>query len=243
MKKFFPFAIMLLCVLYPLSAQKPTDIIYLKNGNQIYGKLLEINDNQFKIQTTGGTITYISGTEVNKFVKDLSGSDTLYKAKQGIALEAGVLTGAQSSKYDAAFSFNLIWIMKRGKLDSFGLGSGVEYLGQPFMPLFLEYKHLISEKRTSPFIFMRGGGLIHINGDFERTDQSTPEYNTPYAYAGGFSLTLGLGISWIKDNYESYLSFAYRNAHTSYNELVYTNVVYTYKNVYNRLEIKYGFRF
>jgi hypothetical protein len=63
------------------------------------------------------------------------------------------------------------------------------------------------------------------------------------SYKGGFSLTIGTGISWFKDDYESYLTFAFRNAHTSYDELEYNDKRSTYKNSYNRLEIKYGFRF
>jgi hypothetical protein len=63
------------------------------------------------------------------------------------------------------------------------------------------------------------------------------------SYKGGFSFTLGTGISWTKDGYETYLSVAYRNANTSYTETDNTNQIYTYKTAYNRLEIKYGFRF
>jgi hypothetical protein len=243
MKKHLLTAMMLIFILYPLSAQKSKDVLYLKNGSQVFGKLIEITDNQYKIQTSSDTVFIFPGTEVEKFVSETSITEGRKKNGSGFALEAGVLAGAQDSKYDAAFSFNFVGSLTRNTFDSFGLGSGVEFLGQSFMPIFLEYRHLISGKKTTPYIFMRGGKLIHLSGDYESTDQNAPIYNTPTSYKGGFSLTLGIGISWIKDNYESYLSFAYRNAHTSYDELDYSNQTYTYKNVYNRVEIKYGFRF
>jgi hypothetical protein len=243
MKKHLLIGMMLIFIIFPLSAQKSKDVLYLKNGTRIYGKLMEISNNQYKIKTPEGNIFTFQGTEVEKYVNERAISDSLKKSGGGFALEGGVLAGAQSNKYDAAFSFNLIGSIALNRFDNLGLGSGVEYLGQPFMPIFIEYRHLMSAKKTIPFIFIRGGRLFHINGDFERTDLTSPAYNTPLSYKGGFSLTIGTGISWFKDDYESYLTFAYRNAHTSYDELDYNYQRSTYKNAYNRLEIKYGFRF
>lgn len=243
MKKCFLIGMILIFILSPLSAQKSKDVLYLKNGTKIYGNLMEISDSQYKIKTPKGFIFTFQCSEVEKYVNERAISDSLRKSGTGFTLEAGVLAGAQSNKYDAAFSFNFIGSIKANKFDSFGLGSGVEYLGQPFLPIFLEYRHLMSVRKTTPFIFIRGGGLFHLNGDFERTDFTSPVYDTPMSYKGGFSLTMGTGISWFKDDYESYLTFAFRNAHTSYDELEYNNQRSTYKNSYNRLEIKYGFRF
>lgn len=243
MKKQLLTAMMLIFFIYPLSAQKSNDVLYLKNGSQISGKLVEISDNKYKIQTLRDTIFTYPATDVEKFESETAVADGRKKNGSGFALEAGILAGAQDSKYDAAFSFSFVGSLTRNTFDSFGLGSGVEFLGQAFMPIFLEYRHLISVKKATPYIFMRAGKLVHLNGDYKTTDTNAPVYNTPTSYSGGFSLTLGVGISWIKDNYETYLSFAYRNAHTSYDELDYNNQTYTYKNVYNRLELKCGFRF
>lgn len=243
MKKHLLTFITLIFILFPVSAQKSKDVLYLKNGSMIYGKLMEVTNNQYKIQTSDGSIFIYSIPEVEKFVNETPTFDGRKKNGAGFVLEAGVLAGAQSSNYDTPFSFNFLGNYTLNTKDIFGLGSGVEYLGQSFMPLFLEYKHMISEKKTTPFIFFRGGKLFHLNGDTERTDSYYPQYNIPKSYDGGFSFTLGTGISWAKDDIETYLSFAYRNAHTSYNELNYNKQTVTYRNSYNRLEIKYGFRF
>jgi hypothetical protein len=56
-------------------------------------------------------------------------------------------------------------------------------------------------------------------------------------------LAVGTGISWAKEDMETYLSFAYRYAQTSYKQNNYNDIIYTYKNNYNRLEIKFGFKF
>jgi hypothetical protein len=235
--------ITLIFIIFPLNAQKSKDVLYLKNGSMIYGKLMEVSENQYKIKTAEGNIFIYSLPEVDKFVNETPLFDGRKKSGAGFALEAGVLAGAQSSNFDTPFSFNFLGNYTLNTKDIFGLGSGVEYLGQSFMPLFLEYKHLISEKKTAPFIFMRVGKLFHLHGDAEKTDSYYPQYNIPKSYEGGFSFTIGTGISWAKEDSESSLSFAYRNAHTSYDELNYNNQTVTYKNAYNRLEIKFGFRF
>jgi hypothetical protein len=243
MKKQFFIISVLIIVVHTLSAQKPKDVLYLKNGSQVYGNLLEITDNQYKIRTKEGNVFSVQGSEVEKYVNGSVLPDSLKSSNKVFALEAGVLAGAQISKYDAAFSFNIMGCLAQNRYNSLSLGTGVEYLGQTYLPVFLEYKVFTSQKRTTPFLFIRGGNLFHLNGDFERTDQTYPVYNVPTSYKGGFSLTLGIGISWNKDDYGSYLTFAYRNAHTSYHEDDNIGKIYTFRTAYNRLEIKYGFRF
>jgi len=68
-------------------------------------------------------------------------------------------------------------------------------------------------------------------------------YGTEKTYQGRGTFTIGTVISWAKADGETYLSFAYRNAHTSYTEKNYNSQTTTYRNSYNRLEIKFGFRF
>lgn len=205
MKKQISLVIMLIFIVFPLSAQKNAE-------------------------------AEKSSIEVPQF-------DGRKKSGLGFVLEAGFLVGSQTSEYKSPFSFNFLGNLTVNTKNIFGLGSGVEYLGQPFTPLFLEYKCLLSDKKTAPFIFFRGGKLYHLTGDALETDITYPQYNVKESYKGGGSFTLGTGISWAKEDGETYLSFAYRNAYTSYKMKDYNNHTSTYKTAYNRLEIKFGFRF
>ena len=56
MKKISLFVIMLIFTVINLSAQKNKDVLYLKNGSIIYGKLMEVIDNQYKIKTPDGSL-------------------------------------------------------------------------------------------------------------------------------------------------------------------------------------------
>lgn len=241
MKKHLLLLIMLTIIALPLSSQKTKDALYLKNGSVIYGKLLEISENRYKIQTSDGSLFNFSSDEVDKFLKESPRYDRRKSNGAGFALEAGLLVGSQNSDLDSPFSFNIIANYTSSTKNIFGIGSGAEFLGSTFSPLFFEYKRLFNDRKTAPFIFFRGGALVHTGGDEENDPNN--QYYYPKDYKGGASLGIGTGVSWSKEDMETYLSFAYRYAETSYKQDSYNDITYTYKINYNRLEVKFGFKF
>jgi hypothetical protein len=243
MKKLLLSILILIFILFQLTAQKSKDLLLLKNGNMIFGKLIEVSDSLYKIRTSDGSIYFYRVSDVNKIELADSFFEGRKKNGAGFTIETGILAGAQTSQYKTPFSCNILISVIRNTRNIFSAGSGVEYLGEPFMPLFVEYKVLFSDNKTTPFFFIRGGKLFHLNGDFGASDPTSPQYNVPSSYKGGGSFTIGTGISWVRDWGETYLSFAYRNLHISYEETGYNLLISTYKSSYNRLEIKYGFIF
>ena len=207
---------MLTIITLSVSAQRTKDALYLKNGSIIYGKLLEISENNYRIQTSDGSLFNYPSDEVSKFIKELPNYDGRKPDGIGMALEAGLLIGSQNSELDAPFSFNILVNYTVGTKNILGIGSGVEFLGSTFSPLFFEYKRLFSERKATPFVFFRGGALIHTGGD-EETDPYN-QYYYPKDYKGGASLGMGTGISWAREDMETYLTFAYRYAQTSYRQ-------------------------
>jgi hypothetical protein len=244
MKKHLLIIILLTITFLPLSAQKKKDALYLKNGSIIYGKLVEITENQYKIQASDGSLFIFPQSDVERFVKE----SPLFAGRKedgfGIALEAGFLIGAQITQYPAPFSFNFMGSYTLNTKSIISLGSGVEFIGSSYTPLFLEYKYLLKDKKTSPFLFARGGRLFHLGSD-EENPYDYNEYDKR-DFKGGLSWAVGTGISWAKEDIEPYLSFAYRYALTSYVQKTYYNgsyYDYTYEDTFNRLELKFGFRF
>jgi hypothetical protein len=245
MKRLLSVVIMLIFILFPVSAQKSKDVLYLKNGSTIYGKLIEIVDDQYKIQTSDGSVFIFKSSEVDKFAKDSPVFNGRRVEGFGSALEAGFLVGAQNSSYVSPFSFNFLASFTSNTSNIISLGSGVEFIGVPFAPIFIEYKYLMNNKKAAPFLFARGGRLFHLGMENvnENNDNSYYYQYDKRDYKGGFSCSFGTGITWAKDDNEPYLSFAYRYAATSYVQRDYSNNDITYKNSYNRLEVKFGFRF
>ncbi|HUX96370.1 MAG TPA: hypothetical protein VMV47_11630 [Bacteroidales bacterium] len=242
MKKYLTLTIFLLISAFSLIAQKSKDVLYLKNGSLIKGTLIEIVTEQYKIKTSDGSIFIFPASDVEKLTKEMM----LYTGRPEtgftFALEAGILLGEQDAEYEAPFSFNMLAGYIIDKKNIISAGSGVEFFGKPFTPLFLEYKRLLSDRKTTPFIYMRGGALMHLGGSDSETYDIYNQYE-PYNYKGGLSFGMGTGISWDREDYETYLSFGYRYAHTSYEQKEYYQTPATYNNIMNRLEIKFGFRF
>jgi hypothetical protein len=244
MKKHVLMAIFFIITGIQLLAQKTNDVLYLKNGSIIYGKLMEIVKDTYKMQTADGSIFIYKAEEVEKFANEAPFFNGRKTDGFGFSLEAGFLIGSQQSEYVAPFSFNFLASITSNTQNITSVGSGVEFLGRPYTPLFLEYKYIIFNKKTAPFIFLRCGAVIPFGSSNEQTTTAqTNNNNFIKDYKGGVSLGLGTGISWAKENYETYLSFAYRYARTCYEQNEYNRGYVTYSNNFNRLEVKFGYKF
>jgi hypothetical protein len=243
MKKTILTTILLIIMILQLSGQKTKDVIYLKNGSIIYGTLIEISNEQYKLKGSDGSIFIYSAGEVDRYAKEAPVFAGRKKNGMTFALEAGFLVGAQANEYKAPFSFNAIAGYTIEKKNMLGIGTGAEFLGQTFAPLFLEYRYTFKDRKFSPYLFMRSGVLIHLGNDENTYDSSYPQYYYAKDYKGGASLNIGTGLSWAGEDVETYLSFSYRYAQTSYVQSEYNQQDVTYTNNYNRLEVKFGFRF
>ena len=240
-KKIFIIIILVISTLQ-INAQKPKDVLLLKNGSMIFGKLVEVNSDHYKMQTSDGSILIFPLQEVEKFTKEIPDFDGRKTTGFTFSLESGILIGSQNAKYSAPFSFNLLAGITSNTKNITSLGSGVEFIGRPFTPIFVEYKHIINNYKSSPFVFGRGGVVLPLGGDGEINTDFFP-YTGEERYKGGASFTFGTGISWAKTDYETYLSFGYRYIHTSYTRKEYNIGDVTYNNTLNRLEVKFGFKF
>lgn len=240
MKKQFFLVIGLIFMFISASSQKSRDALYLKNGNIIFGKLVEVTGEQYKMQTSDGSLLIYPAGDVEKFSHEKPAFGGRKTNGFTYTLEAGLLAGSQDTRYSAPLSFNFLAGITANTKNIISIGSGVEFIGRPYTPVFVEYKNIINNRKSSPFLFIRGGAVLAISKD-EKTS-SNNNYG-PRDYKGGGSFTAGTGISWAKEDYATYLSFAYRYAHTSYKQKDYNNVNVKYIDNLNRLEIKFGFTF
>lgn len=243
MKKFIAIISLLLISFIPLLAQKNKDILYLKDGGRIFGDLREISDNQYKIWVNDSTLLTFPTSEVEKYTKEKYIARGRKGSGIGYSLEGGILLGSQSTPYDTPFSFNILFHYSVNTSNIFGFGTGVEFLGKSFTPLFLEYRKLFHEKGTTPFLFARAGEMAYFGSNDNTTYSYNPQYYLRKDYFGGTSFTIGTGISWVSAGIETNLSFAYRYCRTGYKQTEYLQSDVTYVTNYNRLEVKLGFRF
>ena len=240
MKKTILLTIALILCMLNIYSQKTLDVLYLKNGSVIKGTLLEISDNQYKIRAIDKNTFVFKSAEVDKFLKEAPVFEGRKKDGFGFTMEAGFLVGSQKNEYDAPFSFDCLVNYTHNVHQIFSAGTGVEFIGQTYCPVFAEYKIIISDKKTTPFIFFRGGALSHLGKDDVTGSGSSSIIET---YKGGASFGMGTGISWAKEDSETYLSFGFRYAETSYTTENKSHVTNKYSTYFKRLEIKLGFKF
>lgn len=242
MKNYLALIVLLFTCSLPLSAQKSKDALFLKNGSVIYGQLLEADGVNYKIRSADGSIFVFPASDVEKFAKSEPHYDGRKQQGFTFALETGVLVGSEGSGPVAPFSFNFLLGSTINTSNTISFGSGVEFIERAYTPLFAEYRRIINQRKTSPFIFLRGGAVVPLGGNNE---EGIPDYYGfgPKDYKGGLSLTAGTGISWAKPDYETYLSFAYRYVHTGYERREGTRGDVSYNFGMNRLEMKFGFKF
>jgi len=252
MKNSIIFSAILLILSTSAFSQKNKDALFLKNGSQIFGKMEQLGGDKFSLRTCDGSLFVFDSTEVDHFVIHDNSSVNRKKAGFGIGTEIGFLAGPQNSQYTAPFSFGFSTSYTFGTRYMAEAGSGLEFIGNSYMPFYGGFRYYFREGRTSPFIFGRAGYMVMISEN-ERETYYYPVTSSYYPpdywytdnreYKGGPTFTTGLGASFAISDIETYMSFAYR--HFSTHEIVSTSTSQTEKFFYyfNRLEIKFGFRF
>ena len=232
--------------------QKNRDALFLKNGSQIYGKMEQVSGGQFSVRTGDGSLFVFDSTDVDHFV--ISDRKTLERKESGFGFgaELGFLAGPQNSEYPAPFSFAASAGYTFSTRFMAEIGSGLEFLGNSYAPLFAGFRFSFTAKRISPYVFARSGYLFMVSQN-EESYYVYPPWTSymPVSYwytgerdsHGGPTLTAGMGTSIAMGEMETIISFAYRHFTTS--ETVYTSAQTTeeYTSYHNRLEIKVGFRF
>jgi len=239
--KFFAltFSLVFSCSLLSYS-QARKDALVLKNGSVIKGKLIEASSDYYRIKTFDGSILVYPANEVEGYNTINIEGGTSPGNKFGVGLETGFLVGTQTSEYVAPFGFSIFGIYRLNEIHSFSAGSGVEYLGVTYSPLFFEYSAKLLRRSATPFIFARAGAEIYTGGN---KDDDEYGYYNERDYRGGPTVTLGTGINWQRESYEMVLSFAFRYIKTEYSVQDYYSYESTYTTSWKRLEVKLGFRF
>ncbi len=148
-------------------AQQGRDALYLKNGSIVYGKLIEINDGQYRIRTTDGLLFTFSTGEVEKFILGEQSEPKEVRINDpngfGFGIESGLLIGGRRMKISLSSFHVILWpTYTFGARNTFSLVTGAELFDQVYMPMMMEYRFNILKTNVSPFIYMKGGALVSL---------------------------------------------------------------------------------
>ena len=212
-------------------AQKTEDVIYLKNGWVIRGKVIESTGEAIKIETHDKNIFVFKNAELLEQKKEpISGGEINYK-KRGFVnyTEMGPLGAANRASNNvttSAFSLQTINGYKFNQYLYTGAGIGVDlYALQTLLPLFVSLRGDLNNKTNFiPYYFVDGGYSIN----------STLNDNPLKKYEGGPMFACGLGLKIMFTRNAGFLfSLGYR----------YQKAVVEPLNIPNRLAIRAGFSF
>jgi hypothetical protein len=238
--------LLLLLVILPVSSlvleAQMTDQVILKNGSMIMGNVVKIvPDGEVTIEDRAGNIWVFAMAEVKEIVaveEELGGRGKVPNKGWMNMTSIGFLAGSQSSEHVAPFSMQTSFGYRNSMGIYSGFLAGLEFLDINYIPVMVDFQYSILNTEVVPVVIVRGGYAIP-----SKTGSSY--YGADYSYSGGLTGALGMGLKIGKmENFAWDISILYRYLQINYSESYdWRTDPSSYKEVYNRMEIRLGFSF
>lgn len=234
--------------------KKNTDVIFLKTGSVIYGKISEQEKGKTRIESLSSNIWVFENTEIARMKFDTlliikSRKTSILQKDRGFYFGTNIglstnfrnsFTSSSSSSLQADFGYMLNPYFR------VGTGLGVERFNIAVVPVFLNLKVLLNKNRFSPLLNVKVGYSFPI--------QDSQEFILDYMYSssfyyyeqkafGGMNFEISPGWKYQLSNAaEIDMSVGYRYQKISIEE---TGTDYYSKTdyEYNRVEFRLGITF
>ena len=239
-----------------LFAQKRNhDVVYLKNGSILGGTVVLIDPGKFiKLRTPDRNVWVFEQEKIDSIVQP---AKIQIPQKNGYfnLTEMGVLAGNSANYKKNPFTLLNIngWRFENGF--STGLGVGVEFFNETYLPVVADFRYFIRKSGAMPFVSLQGGYSIPLGGTYsQQVYYSSPVIwdltiyrpptpippTTDVSARGGWLLNPAIGIqSAINENLALTFSAGYRIMRHRYGK----NDTYKLDVDYNRLSLKVGLLF
>lgn len=153
-------------------AQSEKGHVYLKNGSIIKGKYSYFNNGkQLKVESAGN-VWIFDADDVDHIASKREGEtmfneDAVTDAKWFFRTELGVLAGNSDNSQTAPFSITGSVNYLVNPNFSAGLGLGVEFLKESYMPVYANFEYRFRKQQTSPYVFLKAGYQVPIEDSNE----------------------------------------------------------------------------
>jgi hypothetical protein len=160
----------------------------------------------------------------------------------------GVLSGSSQNRQSAPFSFQSLMMYQLDHNIALGIGMGIEFLEETYLPIVGDFRYYLRGSRFSPFVFVQSGYSLPTdktaNGNIVYDYYSIwPGYYPQYEEVqplGGFMINPGFGIRHLfHADFGMEISFSYRHQNLNYDAPTNTRI----EADYNRLNIRIGIIF
>lgn len=238
---------------FPVFSQTEKGYVYLKNGTILKGKYQK-KDGKLLIESAGNLwvfnsseIDSITNQKVKraKLMQDFSANTLVF-----YRTEIGLLIGNSENSQTAPLSFTGSVNYAATPQFSAGLGFGVEFYKESYLPVFLNLEYKIRDSYFTPYFFLKGGYQIPLEegGAVYYDYYSLSSSIWPGSYyaqdklkaKGGIMLNPGIGIMrMFSSNIGMSVAFGYQFHRLHYK----ADKDYALDIDYNRLSVKIGIIF
>jgi len=194
---------------FHLFGQKVEDVVYLKNGSIIRGRIVEMVPEQYvKIESAGGNVWVFQTSEILKVTKEDAYKPVKpYESKfKGFYTQSylGFLAGDIMGYYNPmALTLHVSCGYKWDNKLYAGIVSGFEFLYVTSLPLLASARYDFFDKRVTPYISLHTGYALPLDG------KTTEEWD--YNYTGGYIVNPSVGVrSYFNNNTAIDFGFGYR---------------------------------
>ena len=236
----------------PVFAQPQKGYVYLKNGTILKGKYQYTEDlSKLKIESAGN-IWIFQADEIEKVSSKKDQLTNTFEEENwnsplALRTEIGVLVGNSGNSQNAPFSFSTSLNYTVIPKLSAGLGIGLEFLKETYLPAFVNIEYKMRNSYSTPYVFLKTGYEVPLEESNEVYNGVQPLYNydsmpiyynnTPLDTKGGFMINPGIG-------YQRMFSFGFGMSFAfgyQFHRLSYAGEKdYQMDIDYNRLTIKLG---
>ncbi|MBI4646482.1 MAG: hypothetical protein HY738_07785 [Bacteroidia bacterium] len=238
------FLISALLASFRLSSQNIEDVIYLKNGSIIHGKIIEKTEEKIKIESHDRNIWAFPVNEIDSVKSDKVYTPITIPAQQEelkkiIIKEQGFINRTDIGFLinSSALSFSTFVI--NGYKFKYGFsasgGTGFEIIDEHIhFPLFADIHYFPFNRRHSPYIYTQGGYLSHF-------ENLSPNY-----IKDGILLNVGLGIAIFSSENEAFTVSIGYSFEKEYRERYIdwrNSNKYKYEVIFHRIAFRLGYFF
>ena len=238
-----------------LFAQKRnSDVVYLKNGSILRGTVVLIDPGKFiKLKTPDRNVWVFEQEKIDSIVRT---SKVHIPQKNGYfnLTEIGVLAGNSANYKKNPFTLMNISSWKFENGFSTGIGVGVEFFNETYLPVVADFRYFIRKSGAMPFVSLQGGYSIPLGGTYTQQQiyydspvmwvssiyRPPVPITTDFSARGGWLVNPAIGIQTpLNENLALTFSAGYRWMRHRYGK----DDTYKLDVDYNRLSLKVGLLF
>jgi hypothetical protein len=238
-------SVILIALALPAFSQKRSEqTLVLNNGSRLSGIIVSDSSGNYLLKLAAPQIISVPGSWVSS-VERMNNKQYRYSQRSGYYLRFGIssLIGKSDESGTNMLSISLSNGYKFSNGLMLGIGTGIEDMTMPLLPVYSELNYHPFNSHVSPFIFLKSGYAFSLMGD-EETDYW---YGYSKESKGGFLLNAGAGIvlqTWDKVGINIALGYRFQQVSVTENNNFSRNSYATeYITRFNRLELQLGFVF